>query len=84
MTKKESKKDNGAPKKEEENTKEKLILFEAVEKHPTKNYIILGALTYAGLINQYAEEEAVYGKEDIKPTITIDELNKIIKNFIGE
>ena len=84
MTKKESKKDNGAPKKEEENTKEKLILFEAVDKHPTKNYIILGALTYAGLIKQYTEEEAVYGKEDIKPTITIDELNKIIKNFIGE
>ena len=62
---------------------EKKILFEAVQEHSEKNYIIVGALTKAGLIGQYLHEESVYGVEDIEPTITEDELNKIIKDFIG-
>lgn len=70
-----------APKK---NTAPKLILFEAVQDNPTPIYIIVGALTTAGLINQYEQEELVYGIEDIEPSITADELNKIIKQFIGE
>lgn len=64
--------------------KEKLILFEAVQKHPSKNYIIIGALSQADLLQQYRAEEAIYGIEDITPSITMDELDKIVKNFLGE
>lgn len=86
MTKKKNQKEevkadapkNAAPKKD------KLILFEAVQENPTPNYIIIGALTTAGLIEQYEQEELDYGIEDIEPSITADELNKIIKKFIGE
>lgn len=63
---------------------EKLILFEAVQKHPTENYIIVGALSKAGLLNQYHKEELAYGIEDIAPSITMDELDKHVKNFLGE
>lgn len=63
---------------------EKLILFEAVQKHPTENYIIIGALSKAGLLNQYHKEELAYGIEDIAPSITMDELDKHVKNFLGE
>lgn len=63
---------------------EKLILFEAVQKHPTENYIIIGALSKAGLLIQYQEEEVAYGIEDIEASITMDELDKIVKNFLGE
>ena len=62
----------------------KEILYEAVQKNPTRSYIIMGALTQAGLYNQYKQEETIYGVENIKPSITTDELNKIIKNYIGE
>ena len=62
--------------------KEKLILFEAVQKNPTENYIIVGALSKADLLTQYRKEEAEYGIEDINPSITMDELDKIIKDFL--
>ena len=64
--------------------KEKLILYEAVQLNPTENWIIVGALCRAELLEQYRHEEAVYGFEDIEPSITVDELNKIIKDFLGE
>ena len=67
----------------EKKVSEKKILFEAVKEHSEKNYIVVGALTKAGLIGQYLHEKSVYGVEDIEPTITEDELNKIIKDFIG-
>lgn len=75
--------------KKEETTKEtttktKKILYEAVRDNPTRNYIIVGALSRAGLLKQYREEEAVYGVENLKPSITDDELNKIIKDYLGE
>lgn len=83
--KKETKDDKDTPKVTAVPKKgEKLILFEAVQENPTPNYIIIGALTAAGLIQQYEQEELDYGIEDIKPSITADELNKIIKEFIGE
>lgn len=63
---------------------EKLILFEAVQKHPTENYIIVGALSKVGLLDQYHKEELAYGIEDIAPSITMDELDKHVKNFLGE
>ncbi|MBQ6511765.1 hypothetical protein [Methanobrevibacter sp.] len=67
-----------------EQAKEKLILFEAVQKNPTENYIIIGALSKADLLAQYRKEEAEYGIEDIEPSITMDELDKLIKKFLGE
>ena len=63
---------------------EKLILFEAVQKHPTENYIIIGALSKAGLLDQYHKEELAYGIEDIAPSITMNELDKHVKNFLGD
>ena len=63
---------------------EKLILYEAVQAYPLANWIIVGALSRAELLDQYKHEEAVYESEDIEPSITVDELTKIIKNFLGE
>ena len=62
----------------------KLILYEAVKANTTPEYIIIGALSLAGLLKQYREEEQLYGVEDLKPSITANELDKIIKNFIGD
>ena len=59
----------------------KIILYEAVQNNETPNYIIIGALSKAGLLTQYEYEKSVYGKEDLEPTITLDELEQIIKNF---
>ncbi|WP_042693440.1 hypothetical protein [Methanobrevibacter oralis] len=63
-----------------------MSLYEAVQENKTENFIIIGALTKAGLINQYIHEKEVYlsKTEEIKPTITDTELNKIIKNYTGE
>lgn len=63
---------------------QKKILYEAVQENPTQNYKIVGALTRAGLYNQYKEEEVVYGIENIEPSITDSELAKIIKDYTGE
>lgn len=60
------------------------ILYEAVQENPTRNYIIMGALTRAGLYNQYCKEKRLYGIENLQPTITVEELNKIITNYLGE
>lgn len=65
-------------------TAEKLILYEAVQAHPAENYIIVGALSKAGLLTQYRQEELEYGIGDITPSITMDELDKCVKNFLGE
>lgn len=82
MTKKKS--EEKTQKTTAKNATEKLILFEAVQKHPTENYIIIGALSKAGLLNQYRQEELAYGIEDITTSITMDELDKHVKNFLGE
>lgn len=58
------------------------ILYEAVQENDAPHYIIVGALSKAGLLQQYEYEESVYGKEDLEPSITIDELKLIIKNFL--
>ncbi len=63
--------------------KDKKILYEAVQENSTKTWIIIGALSVAGLLPQYRWEESAYGHEDIEPSITEEELNKIIKNFIS-
>jgi len=83
MTKKKSE-DKTTEKTTAKPTAEKLILYEAVQKHPTENYIIVGALSKAGLLDQYRQEEQAYGIDDITPSITMDELDKHVKNFLGE
>ena len=84
MTKKKEEVKKEKDKKEAKPAGEKLILYEAVQANTTPLFIIMGALSYAGLIRQYEAEEAVYGIEDIEPSITNTELDKIIKKFIGE
>ena len=63
---------------------EKLILLELVNNYPERYDIKIGALSRAGLLDQYRHEEAVYEKEEIKPSMTVDEFTKIIKNYLGE
>ena len=62
----------------------KLILCEVVEAYPKPNWVIVGALSNAGLLEQYQHELEVYGYETIEPSITVDELTKIINDFLGE
>lgn len=62
--------------------KEKLILCELVEAYPVKKNIIIGALAKKGLLDQYNHELSVYEKEEIKPSITVDELTKILNDFL--
>ena len=83
MTKKNSKKTEEKP--QPTNTpKKKLILCEVVEAYPKPNWMIMGALSRAGLLEQYNHELEIYGYEDIQESITIDEFDKIIKDFLGE
>ena len=63
---------------------EKLILVELVEAYPKPNWVIIGALSGAGLLEQYQHELSVYGYETLEPSITVDELTKIINEFLGE
>lgn len=71
-------------KNETKQNSKKEVLYELVQKSDTSNYIIVGALSRAGLLAQYEYEKEVYGKEVISPTITEAELDKIIKTFLGE
>lgn len=81
MTKKEAVQENKTASKKM--NEPQLILFEAVQENKTPNFIIIGALSKAGLLGKYREEESEYGVENIKPSITAKELDKIIKNYIG-
>ena len=78
-TEKESKKNNVV-------AAEKYTLFEAVQMHEEQKPLIIGALSKAGLLNQYKHEEhaIITGTEDITPSTTMAELDKIIKKFKGE
>ena len=76
-----SKEKESSPKKLQE---KKLILMELVNAYPERYDIKIGALSRAGLLDQYSYEEAVYEKEEIKPSITVDEFTKILKDYLGE
>lgn len=76
----EEKKTNSSKKSPEE----KFILYELVETYPLENWIILGALAKEGLLEEYNYQKENYEKVELKPSITVDELNKIIKKFTGE
>lgn len=79
-------KKNKTEKKKDDSAKkapgEKLILCELVEAYPVEKSIILGALAKAGLLDQYSHERIVYEKEEIKPSITVDELTEILNDFL--
>lgn len=61
----------------------KMSLYDAVKECRTPKYIVIGALSKAGLLAQYREEEAKHETEVLKPSITEKQLDKIIKDFIG-
>ena len=63
---------------------QKYTLYEAVQMHEEQEPIIIGALSKEGLLTQYRYEKhaIITGTEDINPSITLDELDKIIKKFL--
>ena len=63
---------------------QKLKLYDAVLMHEEQTPIIIGALSKAGLLEQYRHEKVaiISGMEDIAPSITLNELDKIIKKFL--
>lgn len=63
------------------NNKRKKILYELVQESKKPLFIIIGALTKAKLLKQYEYEVKEYGRLDLKPSITENEFNKIIKNY---
>ena len=65
-------------------TAEKYTLYEAVQMHEEQKPVIIGALSKAGLLTRYRHEKHAIttGTEDINPSITMDELDKIIKKFL--
>lgn len=56
-------------------------LYEAVQKNPERLYIKIGALSRAGLLKQYNEEEQLYGREVLKKTTNQDEITEIINKY---
>lgn len=81
-----TRKKNDDEKKKESSKKNapKLILKDAVEACEYPEYIIKGALSLAGLLDDYEYQKRRYLKEEFEPSITMDELNEIIKEFLGE
>lgn len=77
-----SKEKESSPKKKAPG--EKLILMELVNAYPERYDVKIGALSRAGLLDQYRYEESVYEKEEIKPSMTVDEFTKILKDYLGE
>lgn len=75
-----------AEKKEAKITTAKKTLYQAVQDNETEEFIIVGALFKANLLEQYEHEKIAFstGTEDLQPTITDAELEKIIKEFTGE
>lgn len=69
-------------KKEETEVKkknsEKKILAELVLNSDVPFTKIVLELSRKGLLKQFEEEVVVYGKADLKPSITEDEFNKIL------
>lgn len=70
-----------APKKEVE---KKYTLIDLVKTSKIKTYIIIGALSYSGLLEQYNKEMEDYGIYPIKPSITKTQFENIIKKFNGD
>ena len=66
-------------KKKKETSDEKFTLVELVQSSDMHYPSIIMDLHRAGLLEQYKEELEVYGKEDITPSLTLTEFNKIVE-----
>ena len=61
----------------------KMILYDLVQESNIEEHKKIGALGKAGLLDQYEDEKTKYGRFDIEPSITKDEFEKILKDFLG-
>ena len=77
MTKK---KEEPAPKTD---AGKKRILYELVDESELREYIIVGALAKAGLLPQFEKEKKEYGFQDVEPSLTQKEFDKILSDFLG-
>ena len=66
-------------KKKKETSDEKFTLVELVKNSDVPYPSIIMDLHRAGLLEQYKEELEVYEKEDITPSLTLAEFNKIVE-----
>lgn len=66
-------------KKKKETSDEKFALVELVQSSDVHYPSIIMDLHRAGLLEQYKNELEVYGKEDITPSLTLAEFNKIVE-----
>lgn len=66
-------------KKKKETSDEKFTLVELVQSSDVHYPSIIMDLHRAGLLEQYKNELEVYGKEDIAPSLTLAEFNKIVE-----
>ena len=78
MTKK---KEEPAPEKKDAGKKR--ILYELVAESPLREYVLVGALAKAGLLPQFEQEKINYGFQDLKPSLTQKEFDKIVSDFLG-
>ena len=62
---------------------QKRILYELVAESSLREYVIVGALAKAGLLSQFEQEKKEYGYQDVKPSITEKEFDKILSDFLG-
>lgn len=63
---------------EKPSKKDKFTLVELVENSELHRPLIIMNLSRAGLFEQYEYEVENYGKEDIEPSLTEDEFNKLM------
>ena len=70
-------------KTESKKTEKKAVLYDLVNQSNERKYIIVGALSKAGLKEQYDTEKEIIGVKNVKPSITHSEFNKILKNYRG-
>ena len=66
-------------KKKKETSDEKFTLVELVKNSDVHYPSIIMDLHRTGLLEQYKEELEVYEKEDITPSLTLAEFNKIVE-----
>ena len=71
-------------KKTTKKSQPKKTLRQAVEDSNERLFVIIGALSKANLLNDYYDEIENDKIKDIEPSITDDELKKIIKEFRGD
>ena len=70
-------------KEENKKTEKKAVLFDLAKQSQEREYVIVGALSKAGLKNQYDTEKEEVGVQNVKPTITQSEFDKILMDYRG-